>query len=424
MSNYQTDVTKLIGRCRRIGWGVESRQEEGIKRDWEYRITCPDGWRIQIHNTPRNAANAIAGIMRDLDAHGFADAEAAWLAKDKADKAQKLKEQREAARIEAERLAKQAERQAQALAKAAGPYRPQPIDLAWAMTPAPFPETRYVVIDREAAEKLLTINTYNRKRSDDRVAYFVGLITADPPEFGCTHQGGATDWNGVLQDGQSRLEAIVETDTPVVMQWSVGMDPENFKRVDTGKNRSGRDTAGLRGLADPGIASTAAKMLAYINDHGPDAHVKASHGRMSNDRLDRALIRYGEELEAAIIYAKLIKRDVKKANASALACAIYLIRTRLPKDDPRCARFFEDIHEGNLPRTDVVWKLRQMLMNGQDGRAYNSWSALALILKTWNHRNAGRSTSPVWRPKNEPFPCHIFLPAPIVEGQEEQQQAA
>ena len=43
-----------------------------------------------------------------------------------------------------------------------------------------------------------------------------------------THQGIAFDENGVLQDGQHRLCAIVSANKPVDMMVTSGLSPDNF----------------------------------------------------------------------------------------------------------------------------------------------------------------------------------------------------
>lgn len=413
MANYKSEVTKLVGRCRKLGWPVDTSRTGGT--EWSHRITCPDGDKVYIHRTPRVPDEAIEIAYQTLGRHGFREAvltyqdaeerhRLAAIAEDRARNAAKLKE--------AEIKAKEQERRQKLVAKAAGPYAPQPVDVEWLTTPAQWPETRLVVMTPEAAEVVLdTMNTHNRGRSGARIAYFETLITEGG--FGATHQGVAIDWNGVLQDGQSRLQAIVNTKTAVVIQVSVGMDPENFAKIDTGSNRSGRDTAYIMGRANPGELAATTKMLVCVEDFGPEAHVRSRRLRLSNDRLEARILKLGSPLEDAVARAKSVKKDLRHANASGLACAMYLITQRLPKKDTRVQEFMDQLQYGDVLRNSTMWKLRQSLINGASGRYYNAWETAALVIKAWNFLNTGKKVTVLaWRSSVEPFPAHVFLPPP------------
>ncbi|HEY6116788.1 MAG TPA: hypothetical protein VI172_12595, partial [Candidatus Dormibacteraeota bacterium] len=78
MASFTREMNEIVARCRRIGWKVEV----GTNRtDWRYRVTAPTGVRVQIHGSPSDR-NWMHTVMRDLNAQGFEDAEAAWLAAD------------------------------------------------------------------------------------------------------------------------------------------------------------------------------------------------------------------------------------------------------------------------------------------------------------------------------------------------------
>lgn len=401
----------IVARCRRVEWPVE--QSTG-GQDWLYRVTCADGSRVQLHSSPSDV-NWERSVWRQLRAGGFDEAEAAWKERDEAERKAKLDADRQKAEAKAARLAEQA-LQAQLLVKTAGPYAgPEEVDADWLLTPTRWPQTKTVILTPVVAKMVLDqANTRNRQLKGRRVTYFENLIRSG--EFGCTHQGGAMDWNGVLIDGQSRCQAVVNTDTAVPMQWSVGMDPCNFARVDTGENRSGADTAYIKGEADPGTTSAATKMLLCIDAYGPQAHLKSRQTRISNDRIHRAIDAYGDPLRKAVHQAKALKREIRRANPSALTAALYLITQRLPAGDPRVVQFFEDFEFGeHIAKTDPVWLLRRILLNGPNdgGRYYNRWSQLAFIIKAWNLRSRGETRQNlVWR-QGEPFPSAVFLPPPI-----------
>lgn len=407
--NYKSEVAKMVTKCRKMGWSVEvAPANRGT--DWSHQITCADGKKIVIHRTPRDPVVAIETKYRELNAHGFAEAMAAYQDGEERRRLQAIEEDRKKNDAKTERL----ERQKAAVAAAAGPYAPQPVHIGWLTTPSQWPETKTVIMTPAASAMVLEkMNNHNRRPSPSRVAYFEHVVEAG--EFGCTHQGIAIDTNGDLIDGQSRLQAFVNTKKNVVVQVSIGMDPRTFAQVDTGSNRSGRDTAYIMGEIHPAEMAAATKMLIHIDDHGPEAHTRARKARISNDKLEQMMRKYGDPLRLATAQAKDMKKDLRRANASAMACAVYLIGQRLPAGDPRVDKFFDDLQEGNIPKGDVVWKLRQHLLNGPStGRYYTAWETLALIIKTWNFRFTEKNVRLLaWRPGNEPFPAHIFLPPPL-----------
>lgn len=410
--------------CRSVGWKVTA----GRNGEYLYRI-LPAGTdangnphkAVQIHGSPSDV-NWHRTVMRQLNRAGLKEALAALEESDTAE----AKARTEKARLKAEQDTARVEKKAReeaALLKAAGKFAgPQRVDLEWLTTPTEFPEARLVIIYPEDAEKILKDhNPLNRKWSQARVDYFKSVIRAG--QFGATHQGGAFDWLGRLQDGQSRLGACVELQVPITMWWTVGQDPANFPRIDTGMNRNARDTVYLllKELGYDGsredlpdltayapVLSSTAKMLSVYDTHGPDSHVRYKAGRTSNDTIGSVVRNYGQPLFDAVIAAKDIKAAIKKFNPSALSAAVYLITMRLPEGDERVVKFFKDIRTGAMiDEDDPVALLRKRFMN--DDYPKLAWDQLALILTAWKQRCQGvrGGSNLVWRSKY--FPA-VFLP--------------
>lgn len=407
MGTSDHKMNEIVGRARRIGWDVEAA--EGNNSAWAYRITRPDGRRVQIHRSPSDV-NWESVVLRQLNYGGlFKEAEAELKAADEAKRQGRIAADKAKA---AEALAK-AEREQDAIVKAAGPYAgPREAEASWLLTPTPYPETRTVIITPEVARKLLdTVNTKNRPKRDQRTDEFVAII--NDGEWGVTHQGGAIDTNGVLQDGQHRLEAIWKTNKPQAMQFSVGMPPGNFTKVDTPMVRRARDAAYMRGEANVLTLTAAARLILQFDRHGADLHLKAGRRKVTLDAIDQAIAAMGDPLREAVARSHKIRREIK-ITATALAAAIYLIGRRMPDGDPRVDAFFNDIESGaDVEKYDGAWLLRRYFIRNDAavGRP-STYASLAYIIKAWNLRASGRTlTQLVWR-TNEPFPATIILPAP------------
>jgi len=405
----------LVARCRRVGWDVEVG-EGG--QDWAYRINCPDGTRVQLHRSPSDRMWESA-VMKQLNRAGFAEAEAEWKANDERERRERLAEDK---RRNDKRVAKVV-KQSMAVAFAAGPKAIFPPDYKWLSTPADTPETRMMVITPDIAAKMLAeMNLRNRPMKPSHVEYFVDIIRAG--EWALTHQGGAVNTEGQVQDGQHRLAAIAEAGIDVPMQWTVGAPPENFAKIDQNAVRSARDVASMRGEANANVLVTAARMLMLIDAYGTEAHLKKGV-KIPIDRVDRAVIQYGDELRKCVADAKRIRAEIK-LNAPAIASALYLIRQRMPEGDPRVAKFVQDLEDGIAitDKSDPVWLLRRAVARANDthlsGRKMMlSWEAAALVIKAWNYRMSGKKINTMlWRQGSEPFPAHPYLPPPIEESED------
>lgn len=411
----KAEVAKLVARCRRIGWPVEVGSGSA---DYHYRITRPDGYLVSIHRTPSDP-RWMTWVLRDLDKDGeFTRAEEEAIARDKEERAAKLKADREKAEAKAAREAASRAARDDAVTRAAGPFAIREVDIDWMLTPAGMPETRTVIVTPEAARKALeTVNTANRKKRDRRTDEFVRMIRDN--EFGCTHQGAAFDWNGILQDGQHRFHAIVITNTPVTMQVSVGMDPKNFGKVDTPLLRRAVDSAWLAGEKNVLTLTASARLIYLFDKYGHDLHVHGSE-RVSIDTNNRVREQCGDALREAVSRARRIRTELA-INPTGLAAAIYLITKRLPEGDPRVEKFFTDLEDGlqklipGTSKTDPVWMLRRRFVKeGGSKRGPDQYETLAIIIKAWNFRAAGRSPANliVWRRLTEAFPATIILPPP------------
>lgn len=402
MASYTQELNEIVARCRRIDWKVEVGNS---RSDWRYRITAPDGHRVQLHGSPSDV-NWKKTVMRDLGNHGFEEAEAAWLAQDEENRRAKV----EAVRKKNELALARAAKHAAALEMATKPVGLAPVDLGWVLSKNAQPECRAVMLTPEAAEAILDANKRNRRKRPGGVEFFEDIIESG--DWGWTHQGIAIDVEGYVQDGQHRLQAVVKTGKTVPVYITIGMPVENFGKIDTGMPRNARDLAYLRGEKNEAILTSVGRMLVQIEQHGPDAPRRTTR-RTPIDRVDRKIVDAGDTLRSSVATAARIRRELK-ANANGLALAIYLITMKLPDGDPRVASFISDFETGiGLEnRTDPVWALRRYFIRHEGARAPRAWEAAALVIKAWNQRASGNTRSFLRWTSDERFP-DVFLPPPL-----------
>jgi hypothetical protein len=402
MASFTREMNEIVARCRRIGWKVEV----GTNRtDWRYRVTAPTGVRVQIHGSPSDR-NWMHTVMRDLNAQGFEDAEAAWLAADEQTRRAKI----EADQKKADAAIAKAQKHAEALQLATKPVGLAPFDLDWVLGKGATPECRPGLLTPAVAEAILAANNRNRRKRPGGVEFFEDII--DSGEWGWTHQGIAIDTEGYVQDGQHRLQAVQKTGRTVPVYITIGMPPENFGKIDTGMPRNARDLAYLRGEKNEGVLTSVGRMLVQIELHGPEA-ARRTTKRTPIDRVDKKIVQAGDPLRVSVTTAMRIRRELK-ANVNGLALAIYLITMKLPENDPRVERFLKDFETGIglEDRSDPVWALRRYFIRHEGTKAPRAWEAAALVIKAWNQRASGNTRSFLRWTSDERFP-DVFLPPPL-----------
>jgi hypothetical protein len=100
--------------------------------------------------------------------------------------------------------------------------------------------TKWMKITPEAAAEILEkANNQNRRPGERDVRRIMKSMIRGT--FQRTHQGLAFDINGVLIDGQHRLEAVKRTKTTWWMLVTEGLDPVVRKVIDNGKVRTAAD---------------------------------------------------------------------------------------------------------------------------------------------------------------------------------------
>lgn len=388
MAVSRTEALKFVGRARRV-WGNDCVETGNSRQSWMYRITCPDGYRIQIHTTPSDR-NWKKTVERELNAHGLAEAEEAWL---EAEEQRKFEAQKVADEKNREKL-RDAERRSAELAaatRAAGPFAPQPVDMRWLFSAHEMPETRRVLLTPEISAKILDeLNSANRPLRPGRVAYWANIMKKGRWRY--THQGVAFDTNGTLQDGQHRLAAAAQEGYVLDIQISVGMPSDNHGVVDVGAPRSASDTLALLGKPNYRNLSGAIRVVALYDRYGPEfrAGIKT---RIPNDELEELTERYGELMDQAVAVASSLymknRRGGPKMSIVASGAAIYLISRNLPDgvNDDRIVEFLRGYSDGTgLFAGDARLPLRSYMSNLVDNRNHKVpvGDQLAVFLKAWN----------------------------------------
>lgn len=400
MATRRTQAMEIVARARRIGWEVETASVGN-----GYKIARPDGKTVQVHLTPSDV-NHYKSVIRRLNEAGFEDEERDFLEK-------RLK----AAQEECERLAKEAAAKAEVIARnnkavhrAAGAYmtEPEEPDFAWALsTEHPAPMMRYMTITPDLAKALMERNSANRPIYKQNVKVFADAIADGHWLF--THQAVAVDKNGVLQDGQHRLQAVIDSDTAGAMPVWVGMEPRNYAVIDTGKFRSNADTLGRITEGNLGQKASVIRLVFMYTNLG-----HANRGiKIDNATAFEMWESDADRFKYALAWGQRIGRK-SSITASAAAAAAYLLFREHGDENPHVIEFLSGLEYKVDERTgDPRGLLHRYLDLKAKRERPPHYGQLTLLIDTWNmvvsDLVVDKRTNLRWTPERKKLPRILSL---------------
>jgi hypothetical protein len=375
MATIKTEITALIGRCRRVGWDVEQAGNE-------WKVTFDDGTMTLIHSTYSDR-NAAKRVLRTLEGKGLLEKEQEIEDRKEREKAERLVAERKAADTAAKKMA----RQASLTAKAAGPYAgPEKVPTSWFLEKHPAPVMRWVTIDPAQATAIMKRNTDNRPILPRTVAYYRDRIMAGG--WHLTHQGMAMDTRGVLQDGQHRLQACIDADREISVPYFCGMATENFKAIDEGKNRSIADLLGKEAVMDRTLVGVTVRLTAAYREPLPRQFMRV---KISNEQLYDSFKGDSARLVEATAFAR---RNYQKAGLvpSALGAAAYLLWDANGHDNTYVEAFLNGLVHGTKGDSRILLDIddpRLILRNElaarrRTGSRLRAIEQMGYVLLAWN----------------------------------------
>ena len=202
-------------------------------------------------------------------------------------------------------------------------------------------------ITKEIALKLLQKNSHNRPLSKNHLLHICDQLRKGQWKL----NGDAIRYNDeMLIDGQHRLTAVVETGIPMQTLVIEGLDSGVFDTIDTGKNRSNKDTLALVGEIDAMHLSSALLLVNNCNNKFARQHV-------TNIGIQE-LLREHAGIRESMHYGNKCKYVIPKSVGTGLH---YLFSQ---KHGAQLAdRFFEQLSTGvGLVKRSPILTLRDKLM--------------------------------------------------------------
>lgn len=245
---------------------------------------------------------------------------------------------------------------------------------------------RVTTITPAIAKELLARNKRNRKVSDRN--YQVVLRSIIRNEWKLNGEAIKIDRNGYVLDGQHRLHAIVESETPIETFIIEGLDPDTQDTMDTGKSRTVADVLQIRGEKNTHTLASIIRRIYIYEAHGIKAATSASYPTTNREVL--AFYEQNPWIESLVHEARRVGLYAKMPSS----LAGLLIHAFTKVDAADAAFFFDKLVTGeNLDSLSPIYALRRALQTihdnprGTKGQAYLA----AISIKAFNKFRAGES---------------------------------
>ena len=160
--------------------------------------------------------------------------------------------------------------------------------------------------------------------------------------------------DGVTMDAQHRLTAVAESGIPAVFLVVKGLPKEAFVYFDQNKARSARDALKVRGIINPDMVASTAKLLHNL--------ISENTNIPRNEVIDR-IVRDHPALQDAVSKGQAMK-EVTHGTPSVLAVLYFLYSAKYPEE---ARRFFQLLQHGSEEFVEnpnhPVSKLRRKLLS-------------------------------------------------------------
>jgi hypothetical protein len=254
------------------------------------------------------------------------------------------------------------------------------------------------------AKQWMKLSKHNRKISKTRVALYRRQI--EEKKWGLTGEPIIFNAKGHLVDGQHRLMACIEADTPFLTSVVRGVAAGMQNLMGQGQARSAAQVLQMNGMAyyaEFPAALRALHKVEYAEEHGcwpsPNAH---NYMALTNPEI---LKLSGDESMAKMI-ATLKKSDAR-AFLKPVSLFVGVFHHLNSRNEARAKKFLEGLINGSdLEKNSPVLKLRNLLIKAANTTATRRtapWK-VAITLKAWNLWLSGLSTRVLQVRENEEWP--------------------
>lgn len=230
---------------------------------------------------------------------------------------------------------------------------------------------------------MLQQNLGNRQMVRSQVRVHVDRLQRG--DFILTHQGISFAKTGVLNDGQHRLTAILESGIAGPVQVTFGAERDEFQVVDQSRKRGAADVLSIFGEHHCALRASVAKVL-WV-------HKQPSLASLATVSPDPQIVaNYAMELRSATMDdgLRLGLRLSKVTTPTAAAAAYWLISSNT-KHQAKVSGFWSGMDTGE-DLSGVRLRLREWLRNRDAARNNDAINRAAGIIHAWNSYVTGKRT--------------------------------
>jgi hypothetical protein len=250
-------------------------------------------------------------------------------------------------------------------------------------------------ITPDMARDWLEHNTHNRRMSDRLVMVYAQAMKEG--EWKLNGEPIIFDKKGRLQSGQHRLQAVVESDTPI---WSVvvrGAEAEAIYSLDSGRRRRMTDVLTLRGEKD--VANLGSAVTWWWR------YTVGAMDRLGESATTTHLLKVLDEtpsIRESLTQGRRLHQSL--GFSTGLMTALYMAFVDRDQDD---ADFFVEqlATQVNLDLTDPAYALVRWARNAsRETRTPSQVTVAAVTVKAWNAFREHRVIRSLTFKGNEEFP--------------------
>lgn len=204
--------------------------------------------------------------------------------------------------------------------------------------------------------------------------------------------------DGLLNDGQHRLQAIVDTGLPCIMDLRFGIQRAAFASTNSGRKRTGADALTIAHIKDPTAVAAAARLVLNYQGGLPTS-VKS---RVENTAIVKAVERW-PDLETSVALSATLRKPLH--NAASKALAFFAMRTA---NEASVREFFEILRWGEGKADNPPHLLRDFMMLSPMERGHDTYGRVrtfAACIIAWNAwRKPSKNKPNLYWKENQRFP--------------------
>ena len=252
-------------------------------------------------------------------------------------------------------------------------------------------DSETVVITPERAIELLKLNGGNRRYRQRQAEKYAADMRA-----GRWHQDVqpiVIDWNGVLRNGQHRLNALILSGTQQTFILVTNVDPKDADTIDCGLSRSTSDVLGYNGYDNGYLrAATIGWLICIGESTWEQALAYPKHRAVSTTEILESTENDWFNLAVDELGAQKVRCLSGMVTPSVVMAFAITVSRQAGFDAVRW--FFDRVSDGaQLPSDNPIAQLRtqSLLLRDRSKRMTVQPVAVAMLVKAWNYWVQGRA---------------------------------